>query len=100
MASGKQLYTAAMIVVVLEAIPIPISLMGAVFALITPGLFLQVSVEMLQVWGVVLYPVIWVAVAVAVNVLASKGHYRTSLALTAIPPIFLLPFFVGVRSVI
>ena len=50
-----------LIILIAEALPIPVCLMGAVFALISPGVLFQIETGTLLVWSVVLYPLIWLA---------------------------------------
>jgi hypothetical protein len=94
MPSNKHLYSATMIIAIIEALPLPICAMGWVFALTAQNLVVQFRLDTLAMLGVLLYPAIWLVVFVAVTVLANNGRCREALALTAIPPIVLLPMLV------
>jgi len=89
----SRLSTVIMRTLIIEAIPIPtVCLPVLAITLNTPSLLWQINFGALTLWGVILYPVIWVFAFPVAMKLARAGRRRAAMAVTALPPIALIPF--------
>jgi hypothetical protein len=85
----------AITIFVIEALPIPVCMMGAVFALIAPGVLIQPSVGTLLVWAVILYPAVWLGSLIAAHNVAYGRRPQDAIKLAAVPAIIIVPAFIA-----
>lgn len=72
-------------VFLLESLPIPVVGMGWVFALLTPGMLIQPTIEVALVWSFLLYPLIWLVAFLAALKELNQPQSRRPTMYAAVP---------------